>query len=92
LRHPFKKSGNVPRTSRRHNPLVLASWAIYWKEASDLFRNLSLCSYFGEKREVMKRLSLQSLKWTYKERQLLLACHIHLRNKGIGTDGLRLPR
>jgi len=25
LRHPFKKAGNVPRTSRRHNPLVLAS-------------------------------------------------------------------
>ncbi len=61
------------------------------KRRSDLFRNLLLCCFFGEKSTVMKRLSLRSMKCTYKERHLLLACHIHLRNKGKGTEDLQLP-
>ena len=72
---------------------MLAPCVIYRKErAFDLFRTLLLRCFFSEESEVMKRLSLRSGKRSFNERHRCLACRRHLRNKGNGTEGLRLPR
>ena len=88
-----EKSGDVPRTSRRNNPLVLAPGVIYRKErVFELFRTFLLRFFFSEESEAMKRLSLRSGKRSSKERHRRLTCRRHLRNTGNRTQGLRLPR
>lgn len=62
------------------------------KRGFDPFRNLLLCYLSGERSEVMKRLSLRSVKPSCKKRQIPLACCIHLRKTIRRPASLRLSK
>jgi hypothetical protein len=64
LGHPFRKiGGSVPKTSRMSNlPCCLHEVSPAKRRGSDLFRNLLLSFFFGEKSQAMKRPSLRSVK------------------------------